>query len=135
MYLLWLSMTWRWRYLAQSNFLSTTSLAWSLALYLLSSFSQKPLQWTEINTHTHTHTHTQRYLLNLWRSQNNPRPSKTKRNQPKRPITGQNSPHKLRNNAKSQIWENLKFFTSSCLSNFEPKWPNRGILGQKVLTF
>ena len=28
-------MTWRRRYLAQSNFLSTTSLAWSLALHLL----------------------------------------------------------------------------------------------------
>ena len=57
--LLWLPMTWRWRYLKQSNFLSTTSLAWSLALHLLFCFSQeKPLQWKEINTNTHTHTHT-----------------------------------------------------------------------------
>ena len=47
--LLWLSMTWRRRYLTQSNFLSTTSLAWSLALHLLFCFSQeKPLQWKEI---------------------------------------------------------------------------------------
>ena len=43
--LLWLSMTWRRRYLTQSNFLSTTSLAWSLALHLLFCFSQKPLRW------------------------------------------------------------------------------------------
>ena len=51
---LWLSMTWRRRYLAQSNFLSTTLLAWSLALHLLFCFSQKkPLRWKEINTHTH----------------------------------------------------------------------------------
>ena len=57
--LLWLSMMWRQRYLTQSNFLSTTSLAWSLALHLLFCFNQeKPLQWKEINTHTHTHTHT-----------------------------------------------------------------------------
>ena len=47
--LLWLSMMWRWRYLTQSNFLSTTSLAWSLALHLLFCFSQeKPLRWKEI---------------------------------------------------------------------------------------
>ena len=52
--LLWLSMTWRRRYLTQSNFLSTTLLAWSLALHLLFCFSQeKPLRWKEINTHTH----------------------------------------------------------------------------------
>ena len=57
--LLWLSMMWRRRYLTQSNFLSTTSLAWSLALHLLFCFSQeKPLRWKEIHTHTHTHTHT-----------------------------------------------------------------------------
>ena len=61
--LLWLSMTWRWKYLTESNFLSTTSLAWSLALHSLFCFSQKkPLRWKEINTHTHTHTHTE-YLF------------------------------------------------------------------------
>ena len=39
-------MTWRRRYLIQSDFLSTTSLAWSLALHLLFCFSQeKPLWW------------------------------------------------------------------------------------------
>ena len=53
-------MTWRWRYLTQSNFLSTTSLAWSLSLHLLLCFSQeKP--W-----HTHTHTHTRTHVLNGW---------------------------------------------------------------------
>ena len=46
--LLWLSMTWRRGYLTQSNFLSTTSLPWSLALHFLFSFSQeKPLPWKE----------------------------------------------------------------------------------------
>ena len=55
--LLWLSMMWRQRYLTQSNFLSTTSLAWYLTLHLLFCFNQeKPLQWKEINTHTRTHT-------------------------------------------------------------------------------
>ena len=33
--LLWLSMTWRRRYLTQSHFLSTASLDWSLVLHLL----------------------------------------------------------------------------------------------------
>ena len=57
--LLWLSMTWRRRYLTQSNFLSTTSLTWCLALHLLFCFSQeKPLRWMKIVTHTHTHIHT-----------------------------------------------------------------------------
>ena len=59
--LLWLFNKWRRRYLTQSNFLSTASLAWSLALHLLFCFSQeKPLQWKEISTHTHTREH---YLL------------------------------------------------------------------------
>ena len=54
--LLWLCMIWRWMYLTQSDFLSTTSLAWSLALHLLFCFSQeKPLRWKEINTHTERH--------------------------------------------------------------------------------
>ena len=46
-------------YLAQSNFLSMASLAWSQALHLLFCFSQeKPLRWKEKHTHTHSHTHT-----------------------------------------------------------------------------
>ena len=50
--LLWLSMMWRQRYLTQSNFLSTTSLTWSLALHLL--FSQSGESSTvEGNTHTY----------------------------------------------------------------------------------
>ena len=54
--LLWLSMTWRWSYLTQSNFLSTALLAWSLALHLLFCFShEKPLPSKQINTHAHTH--------------------------------------------------------------------------------
>ena len=61
---LWLSMTWRWRYLTQTDFLNTTSLAWSLALHLLFCFSQeKPLRWKEIHTNTHTHTHTHTLVL------------------------------------------------------------------------
>ena len=59
--LLWLSMIWWWMYLTQSDFLSTTSLAWSLVLHLLFCFSQeKPLWWKEIRAHTHTYTHTHR---------------------------------------------------------------------------
>ena len=58
--MLWLPMTWRRRYLTQSNFLSTTSLAWSLALHLF-CFSQ-PLRWKEIHTHKHTHTHTHTHI-------------------------------------------------------------------------
>ena len=57
--LLWLSMIWWWMYLTQSDFRSTTLLAWYLALHLLFCFSQeKTPRWKEINTHTHTHTHT-----------------------------------------------------------------------------
>ena len=57
--LLWLSMIWWWMYVTQSNFLSSTSLAWSLTLHLLFCFSQeKPLRWKKINTHTHARTHT-----------------------------------------------------------------------------
>ena len=55
--LLWLFNKWRRRYLTQSNFLSTASLARSLALHLLSCFSQeKPITWKEIHTHTYIHT-------------------------------------------------------------------------------
>ena len=50
--LLWLSMTWRRRYLTQNNFLSTTSLAWSLALHFFLFDREKPLRWKEIHTHT-----------------------------------------------------------------------------------
>ena len=61
--LLWFSMTWRWKYLTQSNFFSTTSLVWSLALHSLFCFSQeKPLWWREINTHTRTRTHTHTHI-------------------------------------------------------------------------
>ena len=51
--LLWLSMTWQSRYLTQSNFFSTTLLAWSLALHSLFCFSRE--------------THTQ-HTLSLWLS-------------------------------------------------------------------
>ena len=56
--LLWLFMTLQWRYLTQSNFLSITWLAWSLALNLLFLNQENPLWWKEIHTNTHTHTHT-----------------------------------------------------------------------------
>ena len=78
--LLWLSKTWRRRYLTQSNFLCTTSLAWSLALHLLCCFSQeKPLQWKEINTrtHTHTHTHTHAFSKCLWGKLNSTQTGRT----------------------------------------------------------
>ena len=62
MSLLWLSMTWRQRYLAQNYFLSITSLIWTLALHLLfccfvelgETFTVKGNKYT----HTHKHTHT-----------------------------------------------------------------------------
>ena len=63
--LLWLSMIWWWMYLTQSDFLSTTSLVWSLALHLLFCFSQeKPLRWKGINTHKHACFN---YLSTLWK--------------------------------------------------------------------
>ena len=62
--LVWLSMTWRWRYLIQSHFFSTTSLTWSLAVHLLFCSVRISLYgWrkqTHTNTHTHTHTHRER---------------------------------------------------------------------------
>ena len=64
--LVWLSMTWRWRYLIQSHFFSTTSLTWSLAVHLLfcsvriSLYGWRKQTHTNTHTHTHTHTHTQR---------------------------------------------------------------------------
>ena len=46
------------KFLARSNFLSTTSLACISGSTSIVLFSQeKPLWWTEIHTHTHTHTH------------------------------------------------------------------------------
>ena len=54
-FLLWLTMTWRQRFLTQSNFLSTTSLACVSGSTSIVLFSQvKLLPWTEINTYTHT---------------------------------------------------------------------------------
>ena len=51
-FLVRLCITWRQSFLTQKYFLSTTSLAWSLALYLLVC--------SDTHTHTHTHTHTTR---------------------------------------------------------------------------
>ena len=68
--LLHLSMMWWWRYLTQSNFLSTTTFAWSLALHLCFCSVRRSLyggrKYTHTPTHlpptppppTHTHTHT-----------------------------------------------------------------------------
>ena len=65
--LLWLSMIWWWMYLTQSDFLSTTSLAWPLALHLLFCFSQeKSLRWKEIHTHIHRITRSLYILKNLF---------------------------------------------------------------------
>ena len=55
--LLWLSMIWWWIYLTQSGFLSTTSLAWSLALHLLFVSTRRSLYGGRKSTHTHPHTH------------------------------------------------------------------------------
>ena len=66
--LLWLSLTWRQRYLIQKNFLSIPSLTWTLALHLFvqsEAFTVKRKKHanthihTPHHTHTHTHTHTQ----------------------------------------------------------------------------
>ena len=62
-FLLWLSITWWRRYLTQSNFLSSTSLAWSLALHLFCSvrrslYGGRKYTHTRARAHTHTHTHT-----------------------------------------------------------------------------
>ena len=51
-------MTWRLRSFTESNFLSTTSLAWSLALHSLFWFQSGEASSVEKNKHTHTHTHT-----------------------------------------------------------------------------
>ena len=68
-HLLWLFMTLQWRYLTQSNFLSITWLAWSLALNLLFLNQENPLWWKEIHTHTHTHTHTHPHThTHTWQS-------------------------------------------------------------------
>ena len=52
--LLWLTLIWRRRFLTQSNFLSTAQHRWSVYLTVRWSFcssQEKPLRWTEINTH------------------------------------------------------------------------------------
>ena len=54
MSLLWLSMTWRRRNLTHSKFLSTTLLAWSLALHLLFFSVSRSLYGGRKYTHTHT---------------------------------------------------------------------------------
>ena len=66
-------------------------------------------------------------------SQNELEPAERTQNQPKR--TPKTNRETIRNDPKFENWENLVFSTSFCFSNFEPKYPNFGILGQKVLTF
>ena len=67
---LWLPMTWRQRSLTQKYFLSTGSLAWSLAFHLLfcsvmrSLYSGRKQGNKHKHTHTHTHTHTHKHTLN-----------------------------------------------------------------------
>ena len=76
----------------------------------------------------------------------NPEWAKTTRNQLKRAETGwkndlkpakttQKNSETTWNDPKFENWENLQFSTSFWFPNFEPKYPNLGILGQKVLTF
>ena len=60
--LLWLSMTWLQRYLTQKNFLSITSLTWTLVLYLLLYSGRRSLYGErKKNKRTHTHTHPVKY--------------------------------------------------------------------------
>ena len=54
--LLWLSMTWRRRYLTQNHFLSTKSLAWSLALHYFVQSGEALM--VEGNKHTHSSKNT-----------------------------------------------------------------------------
>ena len=61
--LLWLSVIWWWMYLTQRDFLSTTSLPWSLALHSLlfqsgEASTVEGNKQTHAHTRTHTHTHT-----------------------------------------------------------------------------
>ena len=67
------------------------------------------------------------------------------RYEPKRAETGQNKPkpaettaqkcETTRNDSKVQNWGNLGFPTRFCFSNFQPKCPNLGILGQEISAF
>ena len=76
------------------------------------------------------------YLLKLGTSQNDPKPAKTSRNQPKRPENKQSNPNKIvkqpETTGKFKNLGNLQFSTSFRFSNFEPKCPNLGILGQEI---
>ena len=69
------------------------------------------------------------YLLKPGISQKDPKTAETTQNQSKRPKKLQND----RSDPKFQNWGNLKFSTSFRSANFEPKCPNLGILGRKVL--
>ena len=57
--LLWLSMTWRQRFSTQKCFLSTTSLAWSLALHIYCFVQSGEAIKVNGNKHSLTHTHAQ----------------------------------------------------------------------------
>ena len=66
-------------------------------------------------------------LTKTWMSQNEPKPAKTTRNQPKRQKKNWKTTRNHPNSKIEEIW--------NILIGFEPKSPNLGILGQEVLTF
>ena len=75
-------------------------------------------------------------LLKSGTSHNDPKPAKTSRNEPIAAKTAQKKRCKTtRNDPKFQNWENMDSFSSFCFSNIDSKFPNLGILGQKVSTF
>ena len=67
--LLWLSTTWRRRYLTQNHFLqyNIAGLIFGITFIVLIS-QEKSLRWKQINTHTHTHTHTYTISITWWNS-------------------------------------------------------------------
>ena len=75
-------------------------------------------------------------LLKPGTSHNDPKPAKTSRNEPIAAKTAQKKRCKTtRNDPKFQNWENMDSFSSFRFSNIDSKFPNLGILGQKVSTF
>ena len=64
-------------------------------------------------------------LIKLGASQNNLKPAQ---------ITKKNC-ETTWNDPEFQIWRNMEFSNTFHFSSFNPKCPNLGVLGQKVLTF
>ena len=67
-------------------------------------------------------------------SQNEPKQAETTQNQPTHP-TSLKKCKMIPNNPNFNIGKNLNFCSSFHFSNFEPKCPKFGILGQKIIYF